>query len=352
MSKKKYIISFSLILGLTAFALWFALKDNFSGVMHILHGMPWYFLIFILLYGLAYNITIACIYYVIVKKKKPDYTFKESLAVAFVGAFFSGITPSSTGGQVGQAYILKNQGIKYSTGASMLWLDFIVYQSVMVIYTTIIMIFQYSYYQQHYSSFFVLVLIGWVINTGVILFLITMAKFPNLYQKISKVCIKILNKIKIIKNPEKIMAACDEQILCFNQEIHILKEEKMMVLKVALLNVLRLTILYTLPLFIAFCLGLNASFSQLWDVITMSAFVMIANSFFPVPGASGGTEAAFILIFSFLYGRTQTSSIMILWRFASYHIVILIGGLTFLYCQSKYNKRKLANGEEVEKLCE
>lgn len=341
MNKKKYIVSFSLILGLTCFALWFALKDNFTGVMNILHNLPFYLLLAILLYGLAYNIVIAMIYYNIVRKKKADYTFKEAMAVAFVGAFFSGVTPSATGGQFGQAYILKNQGIDYSSGASMLWLDFIVYQSVMVIYTSVIMIFKYAYYQQHYSSFFVLVLIGWAVNTGVILLLVTMSRCPNLYKKLSSWLVKFLNKIKIIKNPNKIIEMCDEQISCFNKEIHVLKEEKTMVVKIALLNVVRLTILYTLPLFIAYCLGINCHIGQIGEVITMSAFVMIANAFFPVPGASGGTEAAFILIFSYLFTRTEASSICILWRFATYFIVIFIGGLVFLYCQSKYNRRKL-----------
>lgn len=340
MSKKKYFISFTLIIGLTAFALWFALKDNFRGVLGLLEHLPLLALGLILIYGISYNFVIGLIYWNIVRKQKPDYKFREALAVAFVGAFFSGITPSATGGQLGQIYILKHQGIDYGPGASILWLDFFVYQSVMVIYTSIIMLFEYNYYQTHYSKFFFLVLIGWFINTAVIGILIIMAKCPKLYHKISKWIVKVLEKIKIVKEPENVMKACDEQIAMFNQEIGTLKKEKKLVLKVALLNVLRLTIIYTLPLFIAYCLKIPCHFSEIWTVITMSSFVMIANSFFPVPGASGGTEAAFILIFSYLFTRTQASSICILWRFATYFIIILIGGLTFLYCKRKYDKAK------------
>ena len=343
MKKKSYILNLLLILGLTIFALWFALKDNFKEVISLLSGVPLYFFIAIIAYGLAYNFFIGLIYQTIVKKNKPGYKYIQGLAVAFVGAFFSGVTPSATGGQFGQAYILKNQGIPLSKGASVLWIDFIIYQSVMVIYTTIIMIFKYAYYQANYSSFFVLVLIGWVVNSSVIVLLSTMAKFPNAYKKLSGKVIKLLNKMKIVKDPEATIANWNQQLESFTSEIHILRDEKKMVLKCALYNVIRLTILYSLPLFIAFCMGINVSISMLPDVITMSAFVMIANAFFPVPGASGGTEAAFILIFSFLFTSVQSRSVMILWRFATYHIVILIGGLTFIYCKSKYDKAKSAS---------
>lgn len=350
MKKKSYILNFLMILGLTAFALWFALKDNFKEVIGLLKGIPWYFFAIILIYGLAYNLIIGWIYKLIGRKNKPNYTYKESLAVAFVGAFFAGITPSATGGQFGQAYLLKNQGIKLSSAASILWIDFIIYQSVMVIYTTFIMIFKYAYYQTHYSSFFVLVLIGWVVNSSVIVLLATMAKFPKAYQRLSQGIIKLLHKVHIVKNPEATILSWNNSLESFNSEIHILRDEKKMVLQVGLLNVVRLTVLYSLPLFIAYTMGIThvaggarLSIDLLPDVITMSAFVMIANAFFPVPGASGGTEAAFILIFSFLFTSAQARGIMILWRFATYHAVILIGGLTFMYCKSKYDRAKSAH---------
>ena len=41
---------------------------------------------------------------------------------------------SATGGQFGQIYIMKKQGIKVSDAASLLWADFIVYQTTMMIY--------------------------------------------------------------------------------------------------------------------------------------------------------------------------------------------------------------------------
>lgn len=340
MKKKNYIINFVLILGLTLFGLWFALHEHFNEVIGLLSNLKWYWLVAIFVYGAAYNMVIGWIYKILCRKNKPNYTYREGLSVAFVGAFFSGVTPSATGGQFGQAYIMKNQGIKISDGASILWIDFIIYQSVMVAYTTVLMILRFNYYYTEQSSFFILVLIGYVVNSAVIVLLFTMALFPKVYEKLSSIIVKLLGKIKIVKNPEQTIAAWNTQLQSFTKEIKKIKHMKKMIFKCVVLNFLRLTILYTLPLFIAFTLGVDANMGMLLDVITMSAFVSVANAFFPVPGAAGGTEAAFMLIFSTMFPAVATNSIMILWRFATYHMIILAGGLTFLYLKNKFDKNK------------
>ncbi len=105
------------------------------------------------------------------------------------------------------------------------------------------------------------------------------------------------------------------------------------------INVIRLTILYVLPYAVALALGIDIHTSDLLDVIALSSFVVIANSFIPIPGASGGTEIIFGLLFRGLMG-SLTGAVMFLWRFSSYHIVVLIGGIVFAFLQSKFDKQK------------
>ncbi len=76
----------------------------------------------------------------------------------------------------------------------------------------------------------------------------------------------------------------------------------------------------------------------LLDVIALSSFVTMSNSFFPVPGASGGTEMMFVQIFGLLISAKYASSIMIIWRFATYHLILLIGGLLFVWVKQRAGK--------------
>lgn len=343
MKKKNLYMNFLLIFLFTFIALWWALHDNFNEVIALLSNVKWYWFILIFLYGAAYNLTIGCIYRILGRKNKKDYSYCDGVNVAFVGAFFAGITPSATGGQIGQMYILKNQGIKLSEGASILWIDFIIYQSVMVIYTTILMLLRFNYYYTEQSSFFILVLIGYVVNSAVIVLLFTMAIFPKLYQALSGKIVMLLGKMHIIKNPEKVLTNWNVQLESFTSEIKSIRYMKKMIVKCVLLNVLRLTILYTLPFFVAYAMEIPVELGMLLDIITMSAFVSVANAFIPIPGASGGTEAAFMLIFSTMFTSVQSNSIMILWRFATYHLIILIGGITFALLKNKYDRLKISN---------
>lgn len=343
---KKYLLNFILIISLTIVALWFALKDNYAEVVNLIRNMEWYWLLIILLWGVFYTIIIGWILKVFARRYKKDYTLCQGVQSAFVGSFFSGITPSSTGGQFAQAYIFKKQGIKVSEGASLLWADFIVYQTTMMIYVTVLFVSRFTHYKEMVDSWFLFILVGYGLNVCVILTLWTMALFPKIYLKLSNVAVHILAKLRIIKNKEKTLASWSEQLNSFTEEIKQMRHEKLIIMKTVLLNVLRLTVLYSLPFVIARTIGVAIAWERLIDVIAISSFVSMANSFIPIPGASGGTELVFTALFVPLIGTGAiASSIMILWRFSTYHFVILIGGIMFVVLKQKFDKKKYEEKE-------
>ncbi|MDE5758610.1 MAG: flippase-like domain-containing protein, partial [Allobaculum sp.] len=136
-NNKKYFWNIVIIVAVTAIAMYFALKDNFKDIVDTIAKMNIFSLLFILAWGMIINVVIGVGYKLLGSVYKKGYSLKEGVIVAFVGTFFAGITPSSTGGQFGQAYVLKRQGISYSDGASLLWADFVIYQTTLMIYVTI-----------------------------------------------------------------------------------------------------------------------------------------------------------------------------------------------------------------------
>ena len=55
------------------------------------------------------------------------------------------------------------------------------------------------------------------------------------------------------------------------------------------------------------------------------------TAFIPVPGASGGSEGTYALLFSYLMGNILSSSSMLIWRFTTYYLVLIIGALVFAF---------------------
>lgn len=338
-NSKSYVLNFLLIIGFTIAVLWFSLKDDYDNIMSLIGNVPWYWFLIIICWGLMYNCIIGWIYKTFGRKYKKNYTNTEAIENAFIGTFFSGITPSATGGQFGQVYVMKKQGIKMSDGASLLWADFIVYQTTMMVYVTILFLLVFGSVYEN-NLFFLMVFFGYIVNACIICALWTMALFPKVFAKLSKWAVILLCKLHIVKNKERTLSAWTIQLEAFTKEIKRLKKDKKLIVKTVCINVLRLTMLYSLPFIVCFAMGHPLKMNQLVSVIAMSSFVTMANTFIPIPGASGGTEWAFVEIFSTIIDPALAKSVMIFWRFSTYHIVMVVGGIIFIIAKRKYDRRK------------
>lgn len=344
MKKSKYLWNFLLILVITVIVLYFALKDDYQLVLSAFSRMNPFSMILILAWGLMYTIVWGFVYFVLGRKYKKTYSAGEGIIVALVGSFFAGVTPSATGGQFGQAYIFKKQGIKYADGASILWADFIIYQTTMMIYCTFLFVFKYGEFAGR-SAWFLLVLAGYLVNLAVVLGLYTMALFPKVYIKLARLAVKWLDRLHLLKNSQATLENWTMQMTSFTVQIKELSQDKKSIFICFLINMVRLTLLYSLPYAVGWALGIQLPLKSLVEVIALSSFVTMANSFIPIPGASGGTEVMFSVLFSPLYG-IMTNAVMILWRLSSYYIVILIGGLTFFFATRYYDKRDCSKVSE------
>lgn len=332
---KSYLFNISLIVGLTVFVLWWTLKDNYEEIFEIMSHANVAWIVAIIVICLGYHAIIGWILEQLTRLSNPHYKLSHGIVNAFVAAFFHGITPSASGGQFAQVYVFKKQGVQISDSASVLWMDFILYQSTMVLSVLILILLRFRYFYEH-SSFFALVLVGFTVNGMVIVGLWALARFPSVYTWISTKGIELGAKFKLIKNKEKTLSMLKLQLDRFNSETIKLKSNKIVLLKVIIANLVRLGLYYTLPFFCAKALSLDVSLSLLLNVMALSSFVAMINAFIPIPGASGGTEATYVLMFSTIFGGTiKAASTMILWRFATYYLIMLVGAITFIWVKSR-----------------
>lgn len=337
-SKKKYILNILLIIAVTIIAMYFSLRDNFGAIMTAIRGMKFGAVLIVLSWGLLINVVIGIGYFLLARHFKKDYKLLGGIIVAFVGTFFAGVTPSSSGGQFGQIYVLKKQGIDYNDGLSLLWADFIIYQTTMMIYVTVLFFLRFTHYVD-LNTWVWLVAAGYLVNVVVIVALYTMALFPNLYVWLSNKLVKILGKLHIVRDPERQATVWSENVRGFTREIKRLSHNRDLILKVGLVNVVRLTLYFSLPFVVSKALGIPLHINQLIDVIALSSFVTMANAFIPLPGASGGTEVFFAMLFTAMLGKL-TGAVLLLWRFSSYYLPVIAGALVFLIFKNRMDGKK------------
>ena len=261
----------------------------------------------------------------------PHYTLKQGFINAYTAGLFCNITPGASGGQVAQGYMFRKQGIPVTSSIGILWLDFIVYQTTMTLFVLALIILRFSYFYTNFSKFFLIVLAGFAVSSGIIVFLYFLANSPRFYTWLTTSGLKVAHKLHLIKDIDKAMESLDKALYEFNKEIVVLRNHKKMIVQLSLSVLVRLLIYYSIPYFCAKALHIPVTADRLIDIIALSSYVAMINAFLPMPGSAGGTEATFILMFSTIFSRTDAASIMILWRSITFYQTLIIGGIVFLY---------------------
>ena len=73
--------------------------------------------------------------------------------------------------------------------------------------------------------------------------------------------------------------------------------------------------------------------------MALSSFVMMSICFISIPVAIGVTEGGFALLFSGMM-KNLTGAVLVLWRFSTYHIVLIIGGILFVFVKNHYERKE------------
>lgn len=328
-SNKKYFFNILLILTLGAIVIYLTMKDELNASLEaLMSASPIWILFSFILMG-VYFILDGLNLYTFGRLYKKDYSYKQGFTNAVSGTFFNGITPFSSGGQFAQVYIFNRQGIHPTNSASILLMAFIVYQSILVLFTAVIMVFKYNSYSSIYTEFFSLAIIGFLINFFVIAGLFLGAKSKRLQNFVCNNIIRFLSKIHIVKNYTDTSLKISRSLENFRKELNILQRNKNVLIKSSIINFFKLIIMYSIPFFAAKALHIDVSIKQLPDFIGICSFVYMITSFVPIPGASGGSEGVYFMLFSPILGAVGTPTTMLIWRFITYYLGLIIGGLVF-----------------------
>ncbi|WP_270855150.1 lysylphosphatidylglycerol synthase transmembrane domain-containing protein [Longibaculum muris] len=339
MRNKKYFFNIALILIIGGVSIYLSIGKQFDQVIHAFEEarISWIAVMGIVMFSYYLFDALSLWYFGLAYKK--DYSFKQSFINAISGTFFNGITPFASGGQFAQVYIFNKQGIPPTNSASILLMCFICYQSVLVLYTGIVLLFKYQYFVEDQPAVSSLAILGFLINFVVILGLFGGAKSKKLQNFLTHNVLRFLSKIHIVKDYESTCVKIEQYLADFREQLNFLQRNKPVLVKSCLCNFMKLTIIYSMPFFAAKALNLNVSWNQFFDFLGLCSFIYLINAFLPIPGASGGSEGVYVLLFSFL-GTVGTSSSLFLWRFMSYYMGLIIGGLVFSM-NKEINRSKL-----------
>lgn len=323
-NNKKNII---IIIVLSALVVYLTLKDNFSEKVHYLFSINPIFLLLSFLLIIFYWMFKGMALYHCVNQIEDKYSMKSGIKLMITTQLFHAITPFATGGQPWQIYRLKKDGLPLSKSTNVIIEDFIAYQIALVLLGIVAVTSNHIFsILPNDNTLSHLVTIGFVINTFVVIVLFVVSFNKRCNEILIKGMVRLLAKIRIIKDKDKTLEKSEEYIGQFHDSAKILFKNKMLLLRIILLNFMALSFQYLIPF--TLMLGLDIYVNPFY-VICTSAYVMLIDSIIPTPGSTGGLEYGFMSFFKYFVNDLKLSIIMIVWRVITYYFGIFVG-LLFL----------------------
>lgn len=263
------------------------------------------------------------IYYFIHQDYK-HFSFLDALKVSFVGLFWCAVTPSSTGGQPMQIYLLHSMKVDVGYSTSRLIQKFLIYQVVLTSISVMAFIYKIDFFVNALSQpvIFTFVIVGFVSQFAITGALILVSFWPKLTKKLIFGIAKLLSKVKILKNLEKKARGLEEQLDIFHTSNKELYHHKKTLITTFVLTFLQFIAMFTVPYCVYRALGLSGATPL--DMISSQAFVNLVSGMIPIPGASGAAEVGFAAFFNGFFTQQTLMSATLIWRMINYYGVVLV----------------------------
>lgn len=334
MKKKSGKLFFNLILILLlVFVLYRMFRGQSREITTSIHELSAFSLFLILLCSVLYQVTDGIIVTKIMRKHKESFSFREGIEAVFQGCFYRGIS-FSMGTMAGQMYFLSEKGIQLSQSMSVLTLSYAMQKIGVCLYVTLSFIFNGSFFYKNYSSYISYMWLGYAINLVVVVFLILIAASKKFHHQVNVLLKNFPKSKKIQPIQEKVTAQMDE----LSEDASLILCDAKLLIHVLLLELIKFSFWYIIP-YLGLIGGIHAG-GELnpFDLLSVTALINALVGVIPTPSGIMSTEVVFTVLFAVIIGKAEAGAIMILYRFATYILPVLIGILVWLISRRKQDR--------------
>lgn len=244
------------------------------------------------------------------------------ISYSFIGFFYSGITPSATGGQPMQLYYMKKDGNSLSDSSVVLMTVALIYKFVLVLIGIGMLLFWNKPLVFHLKGYYGLFLLGLALNTTLVAALLAIMLAPKWMKGIISGVEGLLVKIKFLKKSgtrkEKINGFIDG----YQNAVRFLLTHKEKIFIVTLFTFLQRFSVFFLAYVVYW--GFSLQGADMLTVIFLQASVYIAVDMLPVPGSQGITELMYRSIFVNIFTGGYLMPSMYVTRGISFYFLLIV----------------------------
>lgn len=255
---------------------------------------------------------------------------------SFGGIYYANVTPSSTGGQPMQVYLMSQRKIPAGVATSALTSRYFFNQLSLVLITLGLWVHNRVYVAEHLNGVVGFVILGCVVNFFCVPTIIAIICNRPLVEKAVSGLIRLMNRLHICKKPEAWQNKADETIEHFHSSLMHLVHRPGPILIQLLTSVVEMLALMLVPYLVYRAMGMTGT--SLGEVLTVSFMLFCSASYTPLPGASGAQEGGFLVYFGSVFGVEKVTVALLVWRFITYYGILILGCADSLW--SSFRKRR------------
>ncbi len=267
--------------------------------------------------------------------------FKSSIKVSLLGKYYDAITPFGSGGQPFQIYYLTKAGLSPGHASCVILVKYFVYQICFCLFGFLAIIFTSSKMLAMNPAYFVIAILGIIINIAMPLSIYLMTYKSARFTKIYMFFINIGIKLKLIKNREKAVSYIDNVVTPFVDALKLIREHKWKSAYIFLVTFLQIAAFISIP-YVIYLSTSPANAASWFDFVFLYLFVYFVISIFPLPGGTGAAEIGFGWVFASFFTTEATLPLSILlWRIISFYLPLLLGfGIILVEAVKSWFKNK------------
>jgi|GEM_PF-707915 len=361
----KNVLDAVFFVAMTGLAVWYIFKSNDDPVktfetLRSLRALP---LILLVVATLGLNVLDGLAMTIFTRLYQPKYHYYQGLTTATIGNFVGVYNRAAS--TLVQASTLQKQGIQGAHGASIVTMNFLMYQFSLTVYSLLTFILGFSLTKDIPINLLPGVPIIWFcilglwIDVFMLLFFVFLSFSRRFHRFLLTKGIHVLTKLHLVKDGEETKKKWAVKIATYHIEIRRMFSHQGACVLAFFVQMTKQVLKNSLPYLCIWALQPSALIGYMpeyWPLFCGSNFLSLVSIYL----TTGAPEVAFQSIFQYLLCHPSaalaagldltaltdssallTSSSNILWRFLTFYFTFAVGAVTFLaYRGPKENRKK------------
>ncbi len=265
-------------------------------------------------------------------------TFWQGMKYAYIGFFFSSITPSSTGGQPAQLYAMKKDGIEIAHGTLALIGELASFQIAVCFMEIMAMAAIIQGKVSPSGELLVLAVLGFLLNLLFITGLLSVMFSRRLKDRLLRLLHGAIARLPV-KNKEKWQEKLEEAFRDFQACADLIRRKPRVMAKALLVSICQVICWFSIPYMVCLAMGETAAYPQ---VFLLQTVLFMTTALLPFPGAAGISEYAFVRLFSGVFTKNPMAAATLVNRGISFYCLLAISGAMMVFLWKYKGTRKMS----------